>query len=483
LIGFTNSEHTGRAGVEMSQESVLKGEILSKIRERDRLGRVYEETKSTTATPNDVVLTISNSIQYKTEEALSKGARNSRAKSGKVVVLDPQTGEILAMANYPTFDPNDFRNIKPATWKNRAIQDSYSPGSVFKMITYGAALEEDLIKPEKTINCGEGSITVSGHTFNDSHTIGTVSYTRAFAQSSNVGAIKTGLRVGKDRFYEYARHFGFGQKTGIRLPAETSGILRSPKTWNGDSLASMSIGYEIGVTALQSAVAFATIANDGVKIQPHVIKEIRQSDGKIVSITEPEKERVVSVETARDLRKMMQRVVTDGTAKQARLSGYTSAGKTGTAWKYDPKLKAINKNKYVSSFIGFAPADNPRVVIAVVLDEPKGGSRNGGDVAAPIFREIAEQVLPELNVLPDRTIIVDSLDEDEGNLSEEDSADTNVVNKREKIAQKKKTKDSDMDKKSDEDKKGQTRTKGKATTADRRKLKTNKTGAGKDRKT
>lgn len=413
VIGFTNSEEKGRAGIEMSQEEALKGEVASKMRERDRLGRIYDETEIKLEPPKNVVLTISSSIQYKTEEALAKGAKRSRAISGKAIVLDPKTGEILALANYPSFDPNDFRQLEPEMWKNRAIQDNYSPGSVFKLITYGSALDENLIEPENTIDCGNGTITVGGHTFKDSHKVGTVTYTKAFAHSSNVGAIKTGLKVGKNDFYKYARDFGFGEKTGIKLPAETSGILRSPDSWNGDSLASMSIGYEIGVTALQSASAFAIIANDGVKVQPHIVKEIRQSDGKIVSVAQPKQRRVVSQETARDLRIMLSQVVSDGTARRAQLNGYTSAGKTGTAWKYDAKLKKINRNKYVSSFIGFAPANNPRVVIAVVMDEPQGESRNGGQVAAPVFKEIAESILPELNVSPDGNMPVDITVEDE----------------------------------------------------------------------
>lgn len=404
IIGFTNSEHVGLAGIELSQEEVLKGEVVSRLRERDRLGRVYDETESEREPPRDVVLTISNSIQFKTEEALARGTRRARARAGKAIVLDPKTGEILAMANFPSYDPNEYRRLEPSDFTNHVIQDNYSPGSIFKLITYGAALEEGLIDPSARIDCGEGRITVGGHTFRDSHAVGTVSYTEALAHSSNVGAIKTALLVGKDRFYRYAREFGFGERTGIRLPAETGGILRSPEKWNGDSLASMSIGYEIGVTALQSAVAFATIANDGVKVQPHIIKEIRKPDGKTVSVTEPEKERVVSAETARELREMLRQVVLDGTARTAQLNGYTSAGKTGTAWKYDPRIKAVNRDKYISSFIGFAPVDNPRVVIAVVIDEPRGALRNGGQVAAPIFREIAEQVLPELNVTPDGTI-------------------------------------------------------------------------------
>lgn len=414
IIGFTNSEHLGLAGVEMSQEEILKGEIISRLRERDRLGRVYDEEEPVEREPpKDVVLTLSSSIQFKTEEALAKGVKNSRSKSGKAIVLDPKTGEILAMANFPSYDPNEFQKLDPSEFKNKVIQDNYSPGSVFKLITYGAALEENLIAPEQTIDCGGGTITVGGHTFKDSHAVGNVSYTTAFAHSSNVGAIKTGMAVGKERFYKYARKFGFGEKTGIQLPAEAGGILRSPERWNGDSLASMSIGYEIGVTALQSAAAFATIANDGVRVQPHIIKEIRQSNGKIVSTNNPEKERIVSAETARDLRLMLREVVLEGTAKTAQLVGYTSAGKTGTAWKYDPKIKAVNRNKYVSSFIGFAPADDPRVVIAVIMDEPQGALRNGGQVAGPVFREIAEQVLPELNVKPDGTMPRDFSIDDE----------------------------------------------------------------------
>ncbi len=496
VIGFTNSEHLGLAGIEMSQEEVLKGEINSSFRERDRLGRVYDETAIEREPPKDVVLTINSSIQYKTEEALAKGVKISNAKSGKAIVLDPKTGEILAMANYPSFDPNEFQKLDPSEFTNHVIQDNYSPGSVFKLITYSAALEENLIEPEGMVDCGNGTITIGGHTFTDSHAIGRVTYTKAFANSSNVGAIKTGQEVGKDRFYQYARKFGFGEKTGINLPAETSGILRPPDKWNGDSLASMSIGYEIGVTALQSASAFATIANDGVKIQPHIIKEIRQSDGKTVSTIKPEMKRIVSVETARDLRKMLRQVVLDGTAKTAQLTGYTSAGKTGTAWKYDAKIKAVNRNKYVSSFIGFAPADDPRVVIAIVVDEPQGAFRYGGQVAGPVFREIAEQVLPELNVKPDGTLPKDFLIDDDKSFDDVDNGnliDTTIAENKEKpeektqpqnkekVAETKKVKPEEPEKSEKEQKKDSPKDKPK--TAEEIKLNEKKSLESKDKKT
>lgn len=404
VIGFSDADDRGRAGVEQSQEDVLKGEVVSTVRERDRLGRVYEETGVKREAPKDIVLTIDNSIQYTTEEALAAGVKAANAKAGRAIVLDPKTGEILAMANYPTFDPNNYSKDDPAIWRNSAVQDNFSPGSVMKMVTYGAALEEGKISPDAYVDCGIGKLTVGGYTFSDSHAVGDVTFTKAFAQSSNVGAIKTGQRVGRQDFYNFVRKFGFGSRTGVELPAEAPGILSPPTDWGSMTLASMSIGYEIGVTSLQTAVAFATIANDGVKVQPHIIKEIRESDGKPVSSLKPKTERVVSEATARELRKMLREVVLNGTAKQAQLHGYSSAGKTGTAWKYDPQLRRVNREKYIASFVGFAPADDPRIVIAITIDEPKGALRYGGQVAAPVFRQIADQVLADLKVLPDGTV-------------------------------------------------------------------------------
>ena len=405
VIGFSNSDDVGLAGIEMSQETLLHGEVVRKWQDRDRLGRVYEEEETEEREPpKNIVLTISSSIQYKTEEALERGVKASNSKSGTAIVLDPKTGEILAMANYPSFDPNKYGDFAPENYANKAIQSIYSPGSVFKLITYSSAMDSNLINPEGMIDCTRGFIEVAKHRFNDPHATKVMSYKEALAVSSNVAAIKTGLRVGKENFYGYARKFGVGQPVGIELPAEARGQFRSPETWNGDSLASMSIGYEVGVTALQIASAYSTIANDGVKIKPHIIKEIRNSDGTIFSQVEPEKSEIVSPHTARGLRTMLREVVVKGTAKRAQLNGYTSAGKTGTAWKFNAKLKRVDAGKYMSSFIGMAPADNPSIVIAVVMDEPVGGARDGGQVSAPVFREIAEAILPELNVTPDAGI-------------------------------------------------------------------------------
>ncbi len=403
VIGFSNLDDTGMAGIEQSQNEILHGATVKKMQERDRLGRIYDETTNESELPGDIQLTIGTSYQFKVEQALESGVKAANARSGIAIAISPKTGEILALANYPGFDPNVIKEAIAGNITNQAIQSVYSPGSVMKLVTYGSGLDKGLFKPEDQIDAGNGTIEVAKHKFTDSHHVGSVTYSQALAHSSNVCAIKTGLRVGKDDFYSMLQKMGFGSRTGVELPAETNGIVRSPEKWNGDSLASMSIGYEIGVTALQMATAFATIANDGVKVKPHIIKEIRKADEKPIRSDQSENIRVVSVETAQNLRKMLRQVVLTGTGKRAQLNGFSSAGKTGTAWKFDPVSKRVDPSKYISSFIGMAPAENPEVVIAVVIDEPKSGPRDGGMVAAPVFKSIAEQMLPELGVKPDGT--------------------------------------------------------------------------------
>ncbi|MGH9818686.1 MAG: peptidoglycan D,D-transpeptidase FtsI family protein, partial [Pyrinomonadaceae bacterium] len=247
VIGFSDADDKGQAGIEHSQNDILHGDLIKKVQDRDRLGRIYDETVSGLDSPDDVVLTIDTGIQYQTELALAAGVRAANAKSGTAIVLDQKTGDILALANYPTFDPANLSTAKPETVADRAIQTVYSPGSVFKLVTYGSALEKKLITPDGQVDAGNGTIEVAGHKFSDHHT-GMMSYAEALAHSSNICAIKTGLRVGKTDFYAMVQRMGFGSRTGIELPAETAGIVRNPDRWNGDSLASMSIGYEIGVT-------------------------------------------------------------------------------------------------------------------------------------------------------------------------------------------------------------------------------------------
>ncbi|HEY0083655.1 MAG TPA: penicillin-binding protein, partial [Pyrinomonadaceae bacterium] len=244
------------------------------------------------------------------------------------------------------------------------------------------------------------SINLLGRTIRDTHAYGTLTITEALAKSSNVAAIKLGLRLGKERMYDYMRRFGFGERTGIELKGETRGLVRRPENWHPSSMGSVAIGQEVGVTPIQMAAAFATIANDGVRVSPHLVREVRDANGQAVHRATPESHRVLSAETARTLRPMLESVTVSGTAKLAQLDGYSAAGKTGTAQKIDPATRAYSKTKYVASFAGFAPIENPAVVIIVVIDEP-AGSYYGGTVAAPVFRAIAESVLPYLDVAPD----------------------------------------------------------------------------------
>jgi cell division protein FtsI (penicillin-binding protein 3) len=405
VVGFSNIDDEGQSGIERSQEINLRGNIIGGYQEHDRYGRVYELSENATAAPKDVYLTIDSTIQYEAEMALKEGLAAVGAKSGTAIVIDPKTGDVLALASMPAFDLNSYKNFSSASWRNKAIEEYYSPGSVFKLVTYGAALDAGLIKPDDQIDCNNGSITVADHKFTDGHPLGMAPLTKALAVSNNVAAIKIAQRLDRDRFYEYARRFGLGAPTGIELPSETAGVLRPTKSWAADSLASMAIGYEVAVTSLQMASAYAAIANDGVRVQPHVVRQIGEQGKDPSYVAQPQRTQVVSAEAAKTLRNMLREVVSNGTGRRAQLEGYTVAGKTGTAWKYDPK-KGYSEDKRVASFIGMAPADNPAVVIAVMVDDPSSalGARDGGTVAAPIFKAIAEQVLPQLNVLPNREI-------------------------------------------------------------------------------
>jgi cell division protein FtsI (penicillin-binding protein 3) len=325
--------------------------------------------------------------------------QNSRAKSGSVIVLDPRNGEILALANAPTFDPNKVAEAKPETRSNWALQNIYEPGSTFKIVAFSAALEKKLARPDDRIDCQMGAINVAGRIVHD-HPYGSLTIAQALAKSSNVAAIKLGLRVGNETMYDYITRYGFGSRTGIELPGETAGILRKVERWQPSSIGSVAIGQEVGVTPVQIVAAYGAVANDGIRIAPHLIREIRNADGTVVYRAEPEQRRVISAETAIALRGMLEGVTLNGTAKKAQLDGYSAAGKTGTAQKIDPRTRAYSSTKFVGSFVGFAPVSNPQVVIIVVIDEPTG-AYHGGDVAAPVFREVAEQILPSLGVEPD----------------------------------------------------------------------------------
>jgi cell division protein FtsI (penicillin-binding protein 3) len=400
VLGHVGLDDEGLGGVERSFERSLGGEGGQVTLTRDARRAAFDSVEVAARAGASVVLTIDRNIQHVAERTLAAAVVRERAKSGTAVVLDPRTGEILALANAPTFDPNEAARIPDAARVNQALQYVYEPGSTFKIVAYSAALEEGLAKADDPVDCQMGSITLFGRTVRDTHAYGTLTVSEALAKSSNVAAIKLGRKVGDARMYDYIRRFGFGERTGVELAGETRGLLRKVSNWEKTSIMSVAIGQEVGTTPVQVASAFGAIANEGVRIAPHLVKEVRDERGQIVHRAEPQTRRVVRPDTAREIRRMLEGVTISGTAKAARPAGYSAAGKTGTAQKVDPATRAYSKSKYVASFVGFAPVENPSVVIIVVLDEPSG-SYYGGTVAAPVFREIAEHVLPYLDVAPD----------------------------------------------------------------------------------
>jgi penicillin-binding protein 2 len=396
--GEEKGEEKGLAGVEQIYDASLKGEAGRVVFDEDARRKAFESEGRAPRDGRTLVLTIDQTVQFIVERALASALERTHAKSAAAVVLEPHTGEILALANAPTFDPNEAAGASADARRNDALQNIYEPGSTFKLVAYTAALEEKLITPETRIEC-PGSISLPGRVVHD-HAHGSLTATEALAKSSNVAAIKLGQRLGNERLYSYIRRLGFGSKTGVELPGETAGLVRPVSKWQPGSIGSVPIGQEVGVTPVQMAAAYASVANDGVRVAPHLVREVRDAEGRVVEQARPEQRRVVSEETARELRGMLESVTLKGTARAAQLEGYTAAGKTGTAQKVDPKTHAYSQTKYVASFVGFAPVERPAAVIIVVLDEPEG-LHQGGQVSAPVFSEIADQILPYLDVMPD----------------------------------------------------------------------------------
>ena len=395
----------GNAGIEMEFDEELSG--------RPGLARVYTDVKqnaydsSVARKPEpgeDLVLTIDPNLQYMAEKELDQRIVTSHAKTGSIVAIDPYTGEILAMANYPRFDSNlPPGPDEPANARsNLAITTPYEPGSVFKTITLSAALETTNLRPETIINCGNGSINLFGRIIHDHNSYAALSMADVLAKSSNIGAINIGLKVGDHALYDYVRRFGFGQKSGIELPGESTGMLRQLKQWTPSSIGSVAMGHEVSATALQLAVAGAAIANGGLRLKPQILLTRRKPGAPEERIVPDKPERILAPETTIQMRQMMEGVVLHGTGKGlANLRGYTSGGKTGPAQIYDLKAH-VYTHSYNASFLGFAPVGNPKIVIAVTLNGTTGGSAGyGGPVAAPVFREVAMTALRILDVPKD----------------------------------------------------------------------------------
>jgi cell division protein FtsI (penicillin-binding protein 3) len=402
VLGFVGMDNQGLAGIEHAYQSKLKGVTVRQVTERDARGRSiqsHEDLQSSNPSGYDISLTLDEVIQFTTEYHLKKQVERFKADSGMAVVMNPHTGEIYAMANVPQFNPNRYGAFPSKSWKNNIIASSYEPGSIFKPIVAAAALDKGLARPQDIFFCENGMMKIGKVNIGEAsdHKFGWLSMRDIIAKSSNIGAIKIAQQVGKNSFYDYIRKFGFGQKSGLPLPGESAGQLKSPKNWTELSLASISFGHEIAVTPIQMISAMAAIANGGNLMEPHV-KHALIKDGQVVEQFEPKKiRRVISEKTSRQLAEVLKSVVKTGTGKKAGLDGYDVAGKTGTAQKYNTETRSYSKTEFVSSFIGFAPADSPRLVILVMIDNPKG-SHWGSVVAAPVFRKIAKKALRYLNV-------------------------------------------------------------------------------------
>jgi cell division protein FtsI (penicillin-binding protein 3) len=404
VIGFVGTDETGLEGIEHAYDSTLAGKVVRVMLDRDALGRpILLQSDALQLPPqgHDLVLTLDERIQFVAERELREQITRLGARGGVAVVMQPSTGEILALANEASFDPNGFRDAAAKTWRQRGITDNFEPGSTAKAIVAAGALEERLVRPDDMFFGEQGSIQVASLAIRDHEKFGWLTFREIIEKSSNVGAIKVGQRLGKERLYAYLTRFGLGQSTGIDFPGEALGLLRQPQQWSEVSLASLSIGQELAVTPLQLTTAFSAIANGGTLMRPHLVKAII-NDGQVVQETVPVPvRRVISESTARQVTNLLQGVVTRGTGKAAAVEGYTVAGKTGTAQKFDATLGKYSPQKYVASFIGYLPAEQPRATIFVSIDEPQLATAWGGVAAAPLFSAIAQQTMRYLHVPPD----------------------------------------------------------------------------------
>lgn len=399
LIGFAGLDNKGLSGIEARYDDFLRGEDGFVILERDARGsHIFPSSGYTLPVKGkDIVLTIDESIQYICERELDKAVQKSHAKRGIVIGMDPKTGEILAMAVKPSFNPNEFIKYAPEEWRNRIVSDPYEPGSTLKVIVASAALEEKVASPSEPMFFGEKMIDIDGEIIHDTvKEKGRLSFRDVIKRSSNVGAVRIGMRLGKERLYSHLKSFGFGEKTDVDISGESKGILRNTREWSKRSIGSVSLGQEIGVTPIQLITAFSAVANNGWMMKPYVVSEIRDED-RIEKKVYPEiKKRVVSSETAAEMTRILTSVVEGGTGERAAIDGYRVAGKTGTAQKIDPKTGLYSDKNFISSFIGYAPAEDPQIALLILIDSPEGAAW-GGSVAAPVFKNIAEEALLYMN--------------------------------------------------------------------------------------
>ena len=400
VLGFTNVDGVGEAGIEAQYEEILQGTPGRMVLEQDPAGNPLPQAEFTYERPlpgRSLFLTIDKELQYFTERTLAQAVQTYNAKAATAVIIRPSTGEVLAMANVPDFDPNNAGDFKPGAQRNRAVTDQYEPGSIFKPVTFAAALEEDVVEPTTKFVVPDAFPYID-RVFHDSHAHPVMEMTVSdiLTDSSNVGTIKIGLELGEERLDKYVHDFGFGAPTGLDFHGEVGGAVLPREDWSGTTIATVPIGQGIAVTAMQMAAAYSTLANDGLWTEPKLISATMNADGDIVASPEPAHKRIFSRKTARQLTEMMVRVVDEGTGLEAQVPGYVVAGKTGTAQKVDET--GTYGEEYVASFAGFAPAKDPEIAIVISFDEPD--VIYGGSTAAPTFATIAEFALRRLGVPP-----------------------------------------------------------------------------------
>jgi cell division protein FtsI (penicillin-binding protein 3) len=397
LLGYVGVDNVGLSGLEATYDKTVRGREGKLLVQTDARRHVFSRLERSPTAGASIELTIDEHLQYIAEREVRAGVEASRADGGTAVIMDPYTGEILAMASWPTFNPNDYSDAPENSRRNRAVQDLYEPGSTFKLVTASAAIEEKVVTPDEIIDVSAGKIRFGNRVIDDMHRNGPLTFTDVIVKSSNVGAIKVGLKLGAERMGLYIRRFGFGRPASPDFPGESPGIVWEPSKLNDSALASVSMGYQVGVTPLQMAAAASVIANGGTLFEPHVVRTIVK--GGIRTFVEPKPvRRAILAETAATLTDIMEKVVVDGTAKNAKLVSYDVAGKTGTADKlvnghYSPYQQNV-------SFVGFVPSRKPALTIIVMVDSPRAGGDTGGAIAAPIFKRIADASLRQLGVTP-----------------------------------------------------------------------------------
>jgi cell division protein FtsI (penicillin-binding protein 3) len=421
VLGYVGTDDTGLGGLEREFDDAMHGTPGHMLTAIDAKRHVYGSEENQPMPGENLVLAIDANIQYIAERALDAQMEKMKAAHGTVVVQDPHTGQILALAISPRFNPNDQRHMDASVLKNLAVSDVYEPGSTFKLVTYAAAIDGAGVEPTDIVDCQGGALTMFGRTLHDDKSdghLGRVTVQYALERSSDVGAAKMALKLGNQKFYDYVRAFGFGDRSGIELPSETRGLLRNPRKWDATSNLSIAIGQEIGVTPVQLVTMVSAIANGGVYMPPHVLLQSTDQmkgdprlkpasfrpSNQLPSTLPDGAHRVIKEMTSAKMRMMMQGIVTEGTGKRAALNGYSTAGKTGTAQKIDPATHTYSHTKLVASFAGFAPVSNPAISVAVVIDTPTVGSRYGAETSAPVFAEVAQQVLEYLGVPHDQPL-------------------------------------------------------------------------------